>query len=84
MPAKIIGQNHTVVPYEVNGRKRYVVETIEQTANRKIVNEAIAAVGREWSAVYNWIDEWLSSDISGGIPLERDKPLCKCIESMTY
>jgi hypothetical protein len=84
MKAKIIGQNHSIIPYEVNGRKRYVIEDIEQTNSRMIVNNAIKEVGREWSKVYNWIDEWLSSDTSGGLRLEHDKQLLKAIASMTY
>jgi hypothetical protein len=79
MKAKILGQNHSVVTYELNGRKRYIVEDIEESLNRSIVNDAVRAVGtREWSAVYNHIEEWVGDD------LDEDKALQRCIDKMTY
>ena len=81
MPAKIIGQNHNVIPYEVNGRKRYVVEDVQITTNREIVNEAVSKVGRMWEDVYNHIDSWLDGS---GRQLADDTALCNCIENMTY
>ena len=93
MSAKIIGQNHTVISYQLNGRKRFIVETVKDTdvnkygvfttVNRQIVNDAVYHVGREWSEVYNHIDEWLSNK-DGGLKLSDDNALCNCIESMTY
>ena len=76
MKAKIVGQNHKVIPYEVNGRKRYVIEDIQQTARRVIVNKAVAVVGRKWEDVYNYLDE--QADIPMSSQLE------KTIERMTY
>ena len=57
MKAKIIERRHDVLTYEVNGRKRHIVDKLPWTNNMIIVNEAIAAVQSfEWSDVYNWID----------------------------
>ena len=88
MSATIIGQNHTVISYELNGRKRHIVEDMAKTVNRRLVNDAVEQVGREWSAVYNYIDEWLSnphcSGYVDGLELADDTSLCNTIESMTY
>ena len=75
MSAKIIGQNHTVVNYEVNGRTRHIVETIPLTNNRAIVNMAVLAVGRSWADVTNYLDR------NGALP---DQALERTIDSMTY
>jgi hypothetical protein len=84
MAAKIIGQNHKVISYEVTNKhdvtyKRFVVEDIVVTANRRYVNEAIAAVGREWSKVYNYLSDHLGD---GGF--DEDYALHRTIERMTY
>jgi hypothetical protein len=75
MSATILGQNHSVICYEVNGRKKYIIEDIPITKNRAIVNLAICAVGRLWEDVVNYLQE---NDI------KVDDPLYNCIESMTY
>ncbi|MHA2402431.1 MAG: hypothetical protein ACXADH_05510 [Candidatus Kariarchaeaceae archaeon] len=56
MAAKIIGQNHKVITFEVNGKRRYIIEDIPTSFNRRWVNSVIAKVGRTWSAVYNALD----------------------------
>jgi hypothetical protein len=84
MSAKIIGQNHTVTPYLYNGRKRFIVEDVTVTNNRRVVNNVIREVGRKWEDVYNYIDSrrWTCG-------LEVDAPemppaLAREIERMTY
>jgi hypothetical protein len=74
--AKIIGQNHEIIPYLVNGKKRYVIEDIPVTRHRRVVNIAVQAVGRRWEDVYNFIDTRLV--------LPMDKRLETAINSMTY
>jgi hypothetical protein len=77
MKAKIIGQNHSIIPFEFNGRKRYIIEDIAVTTNRAIVNEAVEMTGsREWATVYNEIDKHY--DIGG------DRGLENAINGMTY
>lgn len=76
MKARIVGQNHNVIPYKVNGRIRHVVEDIPLTKNRKIVNFAVYKVGREWDKVYNFIDRRYKGDIPPALD--------KTINSMTY
>ncbi len=74
--ARILGQNHSVITYELNGRKRHIVEDIPQTNNRKMVNLAIRHVNsRDWAKVTNYIDS------QGGLP---DPAVERTIESMTY
>ena len=59
--AIIIGKNHEVIKYYVNGRKQYIVERV--SADR--VNDHIVAsvkrsfpeVGNRWEDVYNKIDD---------------------------
>ena len=75
MSATIIAQNHDVITYEVNGRKRYIIEAIELTNNRAIVNMSVERVGRRWEDVYNDLDNM------GALP---DPALEKTINSMTY
>ena len=75
MGAKIIGQNHDVITYEVNGRKRYIIEDIEETNNRAIVNMSVERVGRRWEDVFNDLDGM------GALP---DPALESTIERMTY
>ena len=75
MPATIVGQNHSVITYELNGRKRHIVEDIPVTNNRAIVNLAVAEVGRVWEDVTNYLDS------QGALP---DPALENCIDSMTY
>jgi hypothetical protein len=31
MKAKVIGKDHNVIPYTVNGKKRYVIEKIDRS-----------------------------------------------------
>ena len=77
MKAKVIGQNHSIIPYEVNGRKRYVIEDIPLTTNRAIVNEAVETIGsREWFLVYNEVDKHYDID--------RFRGLENAINDMTY
>ena len=75
MKAIIIGQNHTVTTYQVNGKKRYIIEDIPSTNNREIVNMAVSAVGRKWADVYNYLDK------NGALP---DSSIEKLIDQMTY
>ena len=75
MSATIIGQNHSVICYELNGRKRFIVDQIRQTNNRAIVNMAVEKVGRAWEDVTNYIDS------QGGLP---DSALERTINRMTY
>ena len=74
--AKIIGQNHKVTTYSLNGRKRHIVEKIPVTRNRRVVNNVVRVVGRAWEDVYNYIDERFESGINPA--------LRKCIRQMTY
>jgi len=75
MRATIIGQNHKVTTYEVNGRKRYIIEDIPVTTNRMIVNVAIEECNsRQWATVYNHLDA----------NHYIDKALNRAIDSMTY
>ena len=75
MKAIIIGQNHSITTYQVNGKKRYIIEDIPQTSNRRIVNDAIRGCGsRAWADVTNEIDKHYNID-SG---IER------AIDRMTY
>ena len=78
MKAKIIGLYHTVIPYTINGKRRYIIENIPKTTNRSIVNSAIRATNsREWTTVYNWIDSWYQID-------DTNTSLINTIESMTH
>ena len=91
MSATIIGQNHEVITYKLNSRKRFIVEPrfdtkvkdgfIITTANRAVVNQVVQLVGREWTKVYNHLDDWFTSN---GKSLEDDTALCAVIDSMTY
>ena len=81
MGAKIIGQNHDVITYEVNGRKRYIVEDIPVTANRRLVNSVVSIVGRKWEDVVNYLDEL---DSRYGHKPKMTPALENTIEHMTY
>ena len=75
MKAVITGQNHKVTTYEVNGRKRYIIEDIPLTVNRQIVNGAIEECNsRQWTTVYNHLDA----------NHYIDKALNRAIDNMTY
>jgi hypothetical protein len=57
MTAVIDGKWHQVTTYEVNGRRRHIVEKLPHTTNLMIVNRAIRAVQSfKWADVWNWID----------------------------
>ena len=75
MKAIIIGQNHTVTTYQVNGKKRYIIEDIPVSNSRIIVNLTVAKVGRKWADVFNHLD-----NIYPVMP----KALESAIDSMTY
>ena len=76
MKAIIIGQNHSITTYQVNGKKRYIIEDIPVSNNRHIVNLAIEYCGsREWATVTNYLDS------QGALP---DPAIEKCINVMTY
>ena len=76
MKAIIIGQNHTVTTYQVNGKRRYIIEDIPRTVNRQIVNRAIEECNsREWTTVYNLLDSLDYTEIGG---------MDKTLDSMTY
>ena len=76
MKAVIIGQNHKVTTYEVNGRKRYIIEDIPRTVNRQIVNGAIEECNsREWATVYNHLDKHGFMEFGG---------MDRTVNSMTY
>jgi hypothetical protein len=81
MPAKIIGQNHKVTTYELNGRKRHIVENIPKTFNRLWVNRAVAAVGRNWNDVYNWLDNEIQRN---GGSWDDFPGLHTAVDNMTY
>ena len=79
MKAKIIGKRHDVITYEVNGRKRHIVEKVSLTKNRVIVNQAIKAVQSfQWEKVWNWIDT--HNEFENGWPSGLDAT----INRMTY
>ena len=76
MKAKIIGQNHKVITYLLNGRKRFIVDPIPITNNRRVVNNVVREVGRQWADVFNFVDSRTTGDIPIG--------LNKVIDDMTY
>jgi hypothetical protein len=76
MTCKIIGQNHSVTTYLLNGRKRFIVDDIKVTNNRRVVNNVVREVGRKWADVYNFIDSRLEGDMTTG--------LNNTINDMTY
>jgi hypothetical protein len=85
MTCKIIGQNHSVTTYLLNGRKRFIVDDIEVTNNRRVVNNVIREIGsREWSKVYNYIDDRLQFDLFGYKAKPMTKGMETTIDSMTY
>jgi len=76
MKAIIIGQNHSITTYQINGKRRYIIEDIPRTVNRQIVNGAIEECNsRDWAVVTNLLDE---QGFLNGSGIE------KTIESMTY
>jgi len=75
MKATIIGQNHKVTTYEVNGRKRYIIEDIPLTQYRRKINAVVKVVGRKWEDVVNYLD---SDGYTCAGAFE------KTIDSMTY
>ena len=76
MKAIIIGQNHSVTNYTVNGRKRHIVESIPITMNREKVNKAVAVVGRDWAEVQNHMQCVMGCEMT--------KSLNCTIDNMTY
>jgi len=59
--AIIIGKNHEVITYYMNGRKQYIVE---RTDADRVTDKAVAAVkraypeiGDKWEDVYNKVDQ---------------------------
>ena len=59
--AIIIGKNHEVITYYMNGRKQYIVErTDADRVNDKVVADvkrAYPEVGNKWEDVYNKVDQ---------------------------
>jgi hypothetical protein len=91
MNARIIAQDHNVIPYEVNGRKRFIIEEKPNLGiNHRIVNLAIAITGsREWTTVYNFLDNRLGEFIEYGdngqrIPDDMTNALESAINRLTY
>lgn len=81
MSAKIIAQNHNVISYELNGRKRFIVEQNDNAESfyYRIVSESIQRVGRDWVLVTNDLD-----DYSCTLPACEAKQLNSWIAKLTY
>lgn len=56
MKARIVGQNHTVIAFEFNGRKRFIVDKKEVNQYTSLINDVVSEVGRDWAKVTNYID----------------------------
>jgi hypothetical protein len=57
MSARIIGMNHEVISFTLNGKPVHMVNERELSLHESMVNDAIQAVGsNDWAKVSNYLD----------------------------
>jgi len=59
-PALIVAKDHAIIKYEVNGRKRYIVDRIRKSNGYDKAVYLLKSrnnLGNDWATVYNFMDQ---------------------------